>query len=394
MFPSPEFLLLQQSILIGTTEQAQRNAQQLLKEHVIDWAAFLGLVAYHSIQPQVAGLFHTLPEGFVPATTRERLKVANKAVAIRQLANVREFLHIHALLKAKGITAVPYKGFWLAHSAYHSVTDRESSDVDLYILAEDLGEVQKIMFARGYVPETGSPDDDAQLILRHNGEYNFDQFEAGKRLYHIEFHASASSQKLGLDIGLADLRDQINLQIFQGQIIPTFSPSALLFLTVLHHGGKDAWSNLKQVLDMGRLLQRYPDQLDWQWLRQINQRCDTERLLWVGLGLAQTLTGLSVPEFLQPELDQAKVKGLIHNRLQRLMKSHISTENPYRAYARRLWFLLNSQRYWKTRWILMLNHLKPSPVFDQSNRREGLQRWLLVRVLSRLRALVWNTLSR
>lgn len=392
MTPSPEYRLLQQAIQFGAPAQALQEAQRLLMEQAINWPFFLDLAEYHAIRPQAAMLLSQVPNGLVPAEVIDQLNEAQREVALRQLANTAEFLHIHRHLKAAGITAVPYKGFWLAHTAYGHPAEREGGDVDLYIAAQDFAKVQKIMFALGYIPEMSSAGAAAEDILAYHGEYNFDKFEGEDHLFLFEFHVSVCNQKLGLNIQLADLEDHIVSLNFHGQIIAVFSPSAQLFLAALHHGAKEAWGTLKYVLDIGKLLKNCSDELDWVWLRQMSQRSDTTRLLWVGIGLAQALTRVKIPESVQSELSKTKVKKLIKNRLQALEQTSIYSEKRYHIYARKIWFLLNTHRLWSKRWGLILNHLQPTPLIDQGDESKELQGWL-VRFLSRIQKIVLRVLN-
>lgn len=385
--PSPEYRLLQQAIQLGTPAQAMLEAQHLLMEQPIDWTFFLDMAENHAIRPQVASMLNQLSKELVPAGVIAQLKEVRQKLAFQQMANAAEFLHIQKLLQAEGITAVPYKGFWLGYTAYGDLGEREGRDIDVLFAPQDLGSLQKIMFARGYQTEQGSLGDNARAVLDYHGEYNFDKFSGTERLYLFEFHASASNQKLGFKIGLPDLQEQIQTAFFKGQPIRVFSPSAQLYLAVVHHGAKDAWLSLKFVLDVAKLLQRYGDQLDWPWLLAINKRFDTTGLFWVGLGLAQSLCGIAVPIEVQAELDRTKIKRLVKTRKRALFATSTYGERSYWMNVQRLWFLLNTQEYWGHRWTLFRNQLKPIPVFDQKKR---IQTWWVTRFLSRILKIAWN----
>lgn len=387
MTTSPEYRLLQQAIQFGAPAQALQEAQRLLKEQSINWPFFLDMAENHAIRPQTAALLSQLPAELVPAEVVAQLKEVRVKLAFQQMANAAEFLQIQRLLLAEGITAVPYKGFWLAHMAYGDLGEREGRDIDVLFAPQNLDSLQKIMFARGYQTEQGSLGENVHAILNYHGEYNFDKFSGTERLFLFEFHASASNQKLGFKIGLQDLQEQIQIASFKGQSITVFSPSAQLFLATVHHGGKDAWMSLKFVVDVAKLLQRYADQLDWPWLRAINQRKGTTGLFWVGLGLAQALCGIAVPAWVQAELDQARKKRLVNNRVRSLANASIYAERGYWMNAQKLWFLLGAQKNWGHRWILLLNQLKPIPVFEQ---KKGIQTWWMLRFILRIQKIVWN----
>ena len=384
--PSPEYLLLQQAIQLAAPAPALLEAQRLLEKHPINWPFFLDLAEYHAIRPQAATLLRQLPTGLVPAPVITQLQEVRREIAYQQMNNVAEFLQIQQLLQSEGVTTVPYKGFWLAHTAYGDLAEREGSDVDLFMAPQDLTQVQKIMYARGYETELDSLGSNAQGVLQYHGEYNFKKFQGDVALFLFEFHASPGNQKLGFNISLNELQDQIQHPSFQGRSIATFSPSAQLLLAVVHHGAKVAWLSLKYVLDIAKLLQSHGHHLDWPWLLRMNQRHDCAGLFWVGVGLAQTLTGIALAVPVQAGLQEAKVARLVQNRLKALAQVSIYTPRGYRNYAQQLWFLFKAQRSWASRWALILNHLQPQPIFGQND--PGENRWIL-RFWRRIRTIVW-----
>ena len=94
-----------------------------------------------------------------------------------------------------------------------------------------------------------------------------------------------------MDISGNDLRSQVMPGILQGREIPVFSPAANLLLAVMHHGRKDCYWQLRQVLDIAHILRRNPD-LDAEWLLAQAERFHVTTLLLLGVRLAHELTGL------------------------------------------------------------------------------------------------------
>ena len=94
----------------------------------------------------------------------------------------------------------------------------------------------------------------------------------------------------GLDITLDDLAPRIVPSEVQGQPLSVFDPSATLLLTVMHHGGKDAFLRLKQVYDIAMILQR-GEEIDWNWLISEAKRFGCLSLVAVSARLASIVYG-------------------------------------------------------------------------------------------------------
>lgn len=290
--PSIEFQLLCLAIRLDNPQEAQVAARNLLASGAIDWQVLWELASWHRIRPQLAALLAACPGEWVPDQFTERINALRKKNAARQMANAQMFLR---LTRATGsLPLVPFKGFWMAHRYYPRLDERESEDLDLFIYPEDLGTIKATFIREGLQPMAGYPSWDDLRILETFGEYNFDQFQGGVRTYHVECHGTLGSRIQRLDIRLADLEDQIREDRFSGQPVQVFSPSALLLLTALHHGGKDAWEELRQVLDIGLFLQHDASQLDWYWIQAMVERYDARDVFDPGMALAARLTGVAL----------------------------------------------------------------------------------------------------
>lgn len=86
-----------------------------------------------------------------------------------------------------------------------------------------------------------------------------DKYSGNSRIFHFEFHWRLSLTVFGMDISLADLQPQVVTCVIQHSEVPVFSPSAHLLLAIMHHGGKDQFAQLKQVLDISQILTK----ADW-----------------------------------------------------------------------------------------------------------------------------------
>jgi hypothetical protein len=245
---------------------------------------------------------------------------------ISQLSYVNDFFKVRNLLDNEGIQMIPFKGFWLAHQAYGNLADRESIDVDVLINIRDLERIKNVMGNNGFHAENIFSGLTVGEIKRRFQEYNCDLIEGETSRFHIEFHWGICPPGYGMEISLDDLHTQIIRDKFQGREIDVFTPTAHLLLILMHHGGKDRFVQLKQVLDIALLVNKNPD-IDWMWLIGEAKRYDVEPLIYVGVNLAATLTNSLIPREIRQYAESAKIETLAKNRIRTMMRPAYSLNN-------------------------------------------------------------------
>ncbi len=349
------YLLLRQAIR-RDEDLGVQEAIRLARQAVIDWPDLFVLSQNHEILPQVYKLLKRMPAEVVPAMVLEQFQAAHRQVAVEQMAMVAAFLQVRQHLEQEGIMAIPFKGFWLAHSAYAQIADRECADIDLFIQKSDFRGMCRVMTALGYLPPENLRKLPEAAVFRRHGDFSFDKTADGKRLFHFEFHWNLGNFKYSMDIGMPELISQVEKQSFQGNQMAVFSPSANLLLAALHHGGKDAWLKLKQVLDIAGLLTFHGPELDWHWILSEARRLGAEAVVLSGLGLAAVLCGLSLPADLEKSVAAPKIQRLVADRMHYLEKPTAYWESGY--YLNRLVFHLRSRDHfldkWRMGWAFLL----------------------------------------
>jgi len=312
---SPEFEIARLSVWSGDPERAAAEAGEIIRGNEIDWEDLYARALYHSVRPQAALLSERLSGDGIPAWFREKIAEAYRDNLYDQLRYAGEFLRLKGILDSEGITAVPFKGFWLAHEMYGNLAWRESVDIDLMIHPEDLDAVKKIMEDRGYVPETSGSDRFSRKMKAVSSEFNFDKYDGEQRLYHVEYHWKIGSVTDGLDISLRELAAQVTTGSMQGLSFPVFTPSATLLLAIMHHGGKDPLIKLKHVSDTAHIIERKGEDLDWEWNIRTARRYNMERPLYNAVKLASDLAGIGVPDAVVARVRSPQIQKLAAGRL-------------------------------------------------------------------------------
>ncbi|HPJ60888.1 MAG TPA: nucleotidyltransferase family protein [Bacteroidales bacterium] len=318
MFRSPEMSLLRQSVRLDDFTVAVSQAEEIIRNNLIDWDDVYARSDFHSIKPQVWYLLKKLPQGVVPAQVLVRFEEAYKENLLQQLRNAGEFFSVTDALSARGITAVPFKGFWLAHDVYGDLGDRESSDVDLFVNAKDVERIKPVMKELGFVVQDTLTKLREEYVFKELAEYNFNRWaEDGARLSHIEFHWRMGLRPYRMNIRMEDLSSQVITCTLQNRKFRALTPEANLILAVMHHGGKDRFVRLKNILDIARLVSKYKD-LNWDWILGTAQRFRVEKLVFLGVYIASVITGVRVPPLISDKVSAACIRMLGNNRIKRM----------------------------------------------------------------------------
>lgn len=311
---SPEHRLLMLSCIPGSPAGAVEQAARIIRVKLIDWRDVYTRAEFHCVRPQVAELLRRLPGTVVSDQVRADMDEAVQENLLRQLRYVSGFFEIRDRLEEKGVTVVPFKGFWVGEEFYGNMAHRESSDMDLFIQKPDIERIKPIMTGMGYVEQESFLKLTDDYIFNELAEYNFDRYEDGRCISHVEFHWRSSMNFYRMDIGMDDLRSQIVTGIIQGRELKVFSPAANLLLAVLHHGGKECYLQMKQVLDIANIIRKDPD-LDTTWLLFQARRFHVSSLLFLGIRLASELTGVTVPGAFAEQVGKRRISRMAAGRM-------------------------------------------------------------------------------
>lgn len=313
---SKEYELLLLAIRSGDSQWHFTRARELITTSGFNWSILRDLAEHHAVRPQLYrllsgdGLIELIPAEFING-----LQEACRKNLTDQLDNVREFLKVSRSLDAEEITVVPFKGFRLAERYYGNLAARESSDNDLFVHFSDLPAIGKVMSVTGYrvgAPYLEKPDP-------NDCEYSYGLFSGGRCISFTDFHWRVAPAGFGLNITLRELSPQILSAEAEGHPVRVFSHTADLLLTVMHHGGKDAFSRLKQAGDIGMIL-AYDAETDVRWLISEAKKHGCLTLLAVSAMLASMLAGAAIPAWIQDFAGQKRIRKLTENRMRALAR--------------------------------------------------------------------------
>ena len=284
---SPELQLLLSCTKLNRSAAELVEIKQLVSAS-IQWDSFADFATYHGV---AALVFRTLGEEVaVPYAVRSRLRELAKQTALRNLKLIHELLSLHELCRLHQLAFMPYKGPALSAIIYGDSGVRDTTDLDFLIRPSDLSRLNKLLVARGYVPEQGIPSDPDSCYLSAASECGFVHPDTGIR---IDAHWNIAPRHLGIRIVSDWFWDGASQVELNGVSMPAMRSEKLL-LALCTHGTKHAWERLKWVCDLGNLLRANPE-LDWSEISQAAVQSGAERALSLGLWMAHRFMAAPVP---------------------------------------------------------------------------------------------------
>jgi hypothetical protein len=277
-------------------DTAARQQIEALVRTDIDWAQVLLLAHHHRVHTLLYWRINTICPQEIPPDVRDRLRQCFHRNARRNMLLIQRLLHILDMFRAAHIAVVPYKGPVLATLAYGNLALRHAGDLDILIHEHDLAQVYALLAGQGYVSEL-TPEQQARHLTKF---YHFRYLDLETRVL-VEAHWGFTFHDRTFRLTLAHLEPRLHTIILAGRQVPTFAPEDLLLLLCVH-GMKHHWERLTWVCDLAWLMVATPH-LDWQQMMQRAEMLGMQRVLLVGLAMAQTLLGTHVPALVQQHIE-------------------------------------------------------------------------------------------
>ena len=293
-------------------ERAAR-VKALLKQDV-DWPLLVGTAVDQGVGPLLYLHLNAICPEAVPQSWLDYLRGRFENTARRNLHLTAQLLRILEVCEANGILAIPYKGPVLAALAYGSLALREFVDLDLVVRHRDLPKVRELLISGGYCEGA------AGKALRQNspslvpGQY---VFVGGNGRDLVEVHTERTLRYFPTPLDLDRFEQRLERVSLGAQQVLTFSlEDQLLVLCV--HGAKDFWNRLRWICDIAEVTQ-LPRGVDWGKVHERARRMGAERMLDLGLHLANNLLGARLPD----EVSRRVQQDAAVNRLAAFVRSQL-----------------------------------------------------------------------
>lgn len=295
------------------TRTAERIKGLLLEP--IDWQYLIRTALRHGVVPL---LYRSLNSSFartVPKTAKEQLRAHFHVNARKSLLFTGELLKLLNLFEAHAIKAVPFKGPVLAEVAYGNCLLRQFSDLDILIHKADFARTKKLLASQGYKPWKQLTESQEDKHLQSEHAYTFVRNDSDVK---IDLHWKIAQDHFAIRLDSERLWERLETVSIAGRQVPSFSRQDML-LILCAHGSKHGWERLGWICDVAEMIRSHP-RIDWNELMEQSLRMKTQRMLSLGLYMANNLLGAGLPEVVlqkvssDPELSSLALR--VRERLQ------------------------------------------------------------------------------
>jgi hypothetical protein len=287
----------------------------------------------------------------IPKETLNQLKTFSLAIAGRNLLLTDELLKLLNLLRDQGIRALPFKGPTLAWAAYGNLSLRHFYDLDILLAKHDILNAKDALVSQGYhgklPPDAG---DEAAYVKSHH-DYKF--VRADESVV-VEIQWGITQWSLAFPLDFEDLWKHRQKVSLAGAEVAS-PPLDELLLVLCVHGTKHHWSQLKWVCDIAEFVRTYSEKIDWKCFLARARMRGGERMVLLGLSLAQDLLGAQYPKEVGERLkENHNVKYLVREVSGKLFGSRFGSE---RLRDETPFFYWNVMDRWKDKLAILRKYL-------------------------------------
>ena len=260
----------------------------LLQED-IDWARLLGLARKHRLTPLLYWHLGVGNAEAVPKHISEQLRAYFHHNSLRNLQLTRELLRLIRMFEARGVPVIPYKGPTLAAFAYGNFALREFIDLDILVHKQDIPRARKLLTSMEYREQNRLTRAQEAAFFESQREYVF-VHESGSV---VELHWAVTPRILSFPLDPESLWGRVGKVTIGGDAVLTFSPEDIMLLLCVH-GSKHLWYRLAWICDVAELI-CVTETMDWERLLDRASHLGAQRMLFLGLYLANGLLGAALP---------------------------------------------------------------------------------------------------
>lgn len=260
-----------------------------------DWPRLLALAERHGLRALLyahlsrTGATAIAPGGAAAGAIASLRDYFHKTSALNVLLT-GELLRLIAVLRDRGIEAVPFKGPALAVTLYGHVALRQFCDLDILVRARDVWRASDLLESEGFQPDVNVPAARRQGFIRRDYVQMFRR--DGNRTL-VELHWGIARHSFAVPFDADAIWPRLELMMLQGAaVLRPCAEDLLLMLCV--HGSRHGWDKLEGICALAELVRR-ETALDWDavWRRADEMHC--RRMLVFGLLLAHAVCGVALP---------------------------------------------------------------------------------------------------
>lgn len=273
------------------TDRTIEAEEAIRQTRDLNWKSFLGLALNHETFPVLYPLFVQLnaEQQWTPAFVMNRLKALYTRNTMEMLHLRAELERINKRFEEEGIRSLVLKGPVLAAMLYGDISGRTSGDLDILVSRQDWDKCVRILLEEGY---SRGKDYDASAEVLNNTErktHHISYLHAQKKI-EIELHWRLNPDSV-TEPAFDELWSRRQASPFN-KTVHTLGHEDL-FVYLILHGTRHAWTSLRWLLDIDRMLRGF---MNWNRVNQLFAASHSTRLGGKALILSTNLFGSLLPE--------------------------------------------------------------------------------------------------
>lgn len=332
----PEIKLLLCCARTAIDVETAERIKHLLREN-LNWDYLCETASRHGVMPLLYQSLNTTCPEAVPETILSQLRDDFHANAQRNLFLTGELLKLLKLFEANDIPAIPLKGPILAASTYGNLALRQCGDLDILVQKQDVLRVKDLLVSQGYEPWSFS---NAQEIAHLESETEHMFVRSDKKVsvdLHWELMRRYASFPLYFD-HLWKYQEHVTLA---GTSVSNLSVEDLL-LFLCAHGTKHCWESLGWICDIAEMVRAH-QKLNWIKLTQQAHMLGSERMLFLGLLLANDCLGIALPAEIKKRIQTDLAVRSLADQVQRRLFFHEASA-PSTIFENSLFYIRSRER--------------------------------------------------
>lgn len=321
-------------------DENQMVAVRSLAQNDLDWDELVKRAKKHGVTSLLYWNLNAICPELVPSDVLLFLRQHFQSNAVRAHLLTEELIQLAKVAAAHGVCLIPFKGPTLAVMAYGNLLLRDFRDMDLIVAKETIIEAYKILGSQGY-QSLQSAQRHLSNDLSSEHYHNFEKAHGNVR---VDLQWVMAGEDFSFQLDRISIWQNLQPLELQDTQVMSLAPEDLLLILCVH-GSKHVWEEMKWVCDVAELV-RSQQKMDWGRVLMLAREWRCQRMLFLGLSLAQTLFDIKLPDFLSQQITSDIVVATLSKNIRQSLIARVNTidKNDYQAY----YYCLKDR--WHDRW--------------------------------------------
>ena len=252
------------------------------------------LAASHQVRPL---LFDYLQHEnmIIPDKYAQILRNNTISQAVTNMTFLKISINLYNQLSDSNVPTFLMKGALWAWMLYDKPAAREFGDIDFFIEKHSIKRSLSILALNGFEPDRYrtyllNKERIAELYLKTDYQLPLTPI-AENALQSLEIQWNSSYPRYCYSFTWQELTNEMMDFSMSNATIRVPKIENQLLMMLIHHAGVEQWDKLKYLADFVRLLRKYADKLDWNYVTKTASSKGFNRLLNESLGLIREITG-------------------------------------------------------------------------------------------------------